>query len=586
MYQDVVFVWRSRLSKAGIVLCCLGIFLFPLPGSLALLSYLILQEYYEKKSSKLMILTFGFFLIGVSIFYLNQKQMSRSSIGLLSLIYTQLIANQDGFASMVAYVTADGYFREHFLPSAIQWFCGINLFGWGVGVMIVSFGLLLQKSSSEILMHETVKQETRREVMLNSRGGINFNDKGHVGAFGSTRTGKTATILHYIEQSIREGQFTVVIDGKGGTSTYDLNIVTEKLAKKYNRKLYVINQSEISKTNPYNPFKGITETELKDLLSSLTEWSEEHYRIQALTYWQVMGRVMRAADIQYSFQSIIKYSDPSNFKNLIEGLYSQDIISKELYSRAKQVLASCKDTVVQAIGRLAIFNDGDGRYLFGQDGFTLRQAYEEGAVVVVYLNEFKYSDFARSLGKLVVAEYKLFLSQKAERDDQTEALLVMDELGVYVDESFEALLNRTASFSVKTIVAMQVIADVNKVSEELTKQILGNLTNFVILRTDDDTANELSKFIGTEKQVKQTSRSNEEGNTGESSNNVVDEFVINPNKIKRLPNLHGYYYSHNRPGEPSKFVTTFVKTGKEKPTKENERKIHKKKPERIVLSKK
>ncbi|MGF1957484.1 TraM recognition domain-containing protein [Enterococcus casseliflavus] len=299
-----------------------------------------------------------------------------------------------------------------------------------------------------------------------------------------------------------------------------------------------------------------------------------------------MGRVMRAADIQYSFQSIIKYSDPSNFKNLIEGLYSQDIISKELYSRAKQVLASCKDTVVQAIGRLAIFNDGDGRYLFGQDGFTLRQAYEEDAVVVVYLNEFKYSDFARSLGKLVVAEYKLFLSQKAERDDQTEALLVMDELGVYVDESFEALLNRTASFSVKTIVAMQVIADVNKVSEELTKQILGNLTNFVILRTDDDTANELSKFIGTEKQVKQTSRSNEEGNTGESSNNVVDEFVINPNKIKRLPNLHGYYYSHNRPGEPSKFVTTFVKTGKEKPTKENERKIHKKKPERIVLSKK
>lgn len=533
-----------------------------------------------------MILTLGFFLLVVSIFYLNQKQMGRSSIGLLSLIYTQLIANQDGFASMIAHVTADGYFREHFIPTTIQWILGINLFGWGVGTMVVSTGLLLQKSSSEILMDETVKQETRREVMLNSRGGINFNDKGHVGAFGSTRTGKTATILHYIEKSIREGQFTVVIDGKGGTLKYDLNIVTEKLAKKYNRKVYVINQSEISKTNPYNPFKGITETELKDLLSSLTEWSEEHYRIQALTYWQVMGRVMRAAEIQFSFQSIIKYSDPSNFKNLIEGLYGKEIISKELYSRAKQVLASCKDTVVQAIGRLAIFNDGDGRYLFGQDGFTLRQAYEEGAVVVVYLNEFKYSDFARSLGKLVVAEYKLFLSQKAERDDQTEALLVMDELGVYVDESFEALLNRTASFSVKTIVAMQVIADVNKVSEELTKQILGNLTNFVILRTDDDTANELSKFIGTEKQVKQTSRSNEEGNTGESSNNVVDEFVINPNKIKRLPNLHGYYYSHNRPGEPSKFVTTFVKTGKEKKISENEHRVHKKKPERIVLSKK
>lgn len=51
---------------------------------------------------------------------------------------------------------------------------------------------------------------------------------------------------------------------------------------------------------------------------------------------------------------------------------------------------------------------------------------------------------------------------------------------------------------------MQVIVDVTKVSKELSKQILGNLTIFLIMRTDDETANELSKFIGTDKQVKQT----------------------------------------------------------------------------------
>lgn len=34
-------------------------------------------------------------------------------------------------------------------------------------------------------------------------------------------------------------------------------------------------------------------------------------------------------------------------------------------------------------------------------------------------------------------------------------------------------------------------------------------------------------------------RSNEEGHTGENSNNAVDEFVINPNKIKRLKDLGG-----------------------------------------------
>lgn len=51
---------------------------------------------------------------------------------------------------------------------------------------------------------------------------------------------------------------------------------------------------------------------------------------------------------------------------------------------------------------------------------------------------------------------------------------------------------------------MQVIAEVTKVSKELSKQILENLTNFLIMCTDDETANELPKFIGTDRQVKQT----------------------------------------------------------------------------------
>ncbi|MDT2835911.1 TraM recognition domain-containing protein [Enterococcus durans] len=74
----------------------------------------------------------------------------------------------------------------------------------------------------------------------------------------------------------------------------------------------------------------------------------------------------------------------------------------------------------------------------------------------------------------------------------------------HIEETFEGLFNRARAFNVKTIVVMQVIVDVTKVSKELSKQILGNLTIFLIMRTDDETANELSKFIGTDKQVKQT----------------------------------------------------------------------------------
>lgn len=558
LYKDIVFSWRSRLSKIGLVISGLGIFLFPLPGSIALGTYFYLQRKYTKKDTlRYLVLVSGILLL-ISLIILKKEQLSQSILGLLSFLYYHLFRSTNGLSGFMDRITSQTYASDYFWPHVTQWIMGINIFGWSISTLIVTGGLSVQKSSVDILMDETKKDENKRDALLDNRGGICFEDKGHVGAFGMTGSGKTATVLNYIERAIKIGQFTVVLDGKGGITEWDLNTVTEALARKYNRKLYVINQSDISKTNPYNPFLGITETELKDLLSSLTEWSEEHYRNQALTYWQMMGRVLRKVGIPFSFETIIRYSDPNELKSLVETAVENGTISKKLSARCLSVISANRQTVLSAIGRLAIFNDGDGRYLFGEDGFSLRQAYEENAVVVVYLNEFKYSDFARSLGKLVVAEYKLFLSLKNQRKDESEALLVMDELGVYVEDNYEGLLNRTRSYGVKTIICMQVIADIEKVCDKLLKQLLGNLTNFLIMRTDDDTANEVAKFIGTEKQVKRTSRSNEEGNTGESSNNVADEFVLNPNKIKNLDDLEGYYYSHNRPGKPAKFYTTFV----------------------------
>ena len=191
----------------------------------------------------------------------------------------------------------------------------------------------------------------------------------------------------------------------------------------------------------------------------------------------------------------------------------------------------------------------------------MRSAFEANAVVIVLLNEFSYGDFARSTGQLVLEDIKSLISRLLKGEyAEKETLLVLEELGVYVNNGIEGLLNRSRSAGVKTIVSMQTTADVDKVNPDLTRQIIGNCNDFMIMRvTDQDSAETMAKLIGTEKNIQKTSRTTEGISTGESSNKLVDQFRISPNEIKNLPSLFGIYYTKEKPNEVKRFKTKFIK---------------------------
>ena len=107
---------------------------------------------------------------------------------------------------------------------------------------------------------------------------------------------------------------------------------------------------------------------------------------------------------------------------------------------------------------------------------------------------------------------------------------------------------------------MQTTADVDKENPDLTRQIIGNCNDFMIMRvTDQYSAETMAKLIGTEKGIQKTSRTSEGISTGESSNKLVDQFKISPNEIKNLPSLFGIYYTKEKPNEVKRFKTKFIK---------------------------
>lgn len=434
------------------------------------------------------------------------------------------------------------------------------------GLSLTFFGLFVstQESTQKQQLDEIRKdEETKHQKSLSSDKVLDTKSRAHLFAIGTTGSGKTANILRYVESSIKNGQPTIIVDGKGGTKEHDLATVSQKLAEKYGRTVYLVNQSDLSNTDPYNPFSGLSATEVKDMLVSMSEWESDHYKNLASRYWQIMLSVMIDNHITPTFENIILFSEPENFLQVLDEIKKRGQIDDERYLKAVNIANSEAGKQAEiSISRSAVVYEGDGAKLFGDRfGFNMRSAFEENAVVIVLLNEFSYGDFARSTGQLVLEDIKSLISRLLSGEyEEQETLLVLEELGVYVNNGIEGLLNRSRSAGVKTIVSMQTTADVDKENPDLTRQIIGNCNDFMIMRvTDQGSAETMAKLIGTEKGIQKTSRTSEGMNTGESSNKLVDQFRISPNEIKNFPSLFGIYYTKNRPNEVKRFKTKFVK---------------------------
>ena len=520
-------------------------------GAVCFISSWILERKFKKYQRGLIFLGVGSFLLVIRYFLGGLTTETLLEIPLLKEIY-----------SIINSIKIKAFNFESI--KNWSWLLKITLLSSGLSMFSYGLGVLSQpKTQIEELDEIRKDEETKHQKSLPSDKVLDTKSRAHLFAIGTTGSGKTANILRYVENSIKNGQPTIIVDGKGGTKEHDLATVTQKLAKKYGREVYLVNQSDLSNTDPYNPFSDLSATEVKDMLVSMSEWESDHYKNLASRYWQIMLSIMIDNDITPTFEKIILFSVPENFLQVLHELKKSEQIDDQRYLKAVNIANSEAGKQAEiSISRSAVVYEGDGSKLFGDHfGFNMRSAFEENAVVIVLLNEFSYGDFARSTGQLVLEDIKSLISRLLSGEyEEKETLLVLEELGVYVNNGIEGLLNRSRSAGVKTIVSMQTTADVDKENPDLTRQIIGNCNDFMIMRvTDQDSAETMAKLIGTEKGIQKTSRTTEGISTGESSNKLVDQFRISPNEIKNFPSLFGIYYTKNKPNEVKRFKTKFVK---------------------------
>ncbi|USP56441.1 hypothetical protein J2N67_006690 (plasmid) [Bacillus thuringiensis] len=136
--------------------------------------------------------------------------------------------------------------------------------------------------------------------------------KKHIGLVGTTGSGKTITIKTFLEYAILKKQAGIFIDAKG-----DMKLAEEirKFAEKHKRPFYHFNTDGVGMH--YNPLAVGTPTELTDKILTLSDWSEEHYKLSSQEFLQYLFRVFEARNVKATLTSVSQYCDADALIGLI-----------------------------------------------------------------------------------------------------------------------------------------------------------------------------------------------------------------------------------------------------------------------------
>jgi DNA helicase HerA-like ATPase len=348
----------------------------------------------------------------------------------------------------------------------------------------------------------------------------------HTFLCGATGSGKTTTILCFVDYALRNDIPLVFVDGKGDP---DLAKTLASMAASHNRELQVFSISEPESSWNYNPLSYGGPTELKDRLMELSEWREPYYQYMAERY------------LQMAFTLFEKTYDTFDLSSFIYGLAPEKL---ELLACRLKAPASAlnylsgidKKGISGLIDRLTLIVESQIGHLFcNEPGKTISlvDSVSSKNIVLFSLDSLSYPLYAMLLGRLVINDLKAVASRRTK--DDPLVLTIYDEFNVFARRNVVDLINKTRSKGFAALIAAQSLADLDVCDSALKKQIVQNCNTLIIQRQNaSDDAEELSRNIGTEETWMMTHQVDSNGGTGSGSLRFVKEFMIHPDKIKRL----------------------------------------------------
>lgn len=371
----------------------------------------------------------------------------------------------------------------------------------------------------------------------------------HIFVCGTTGSGKTVALSNYIQNCMKKDFPMLIIDGKGDTGKDSILDVLTQLNKQYRKKIYCINLTNPSFSDTYNPFYNTSPTVAKDMLINMTDWSEEHYKVNAERYLQRLILLMNKADIKLSFRTIVKHMELEKFSALSMQLVKEKIISKEKHLENLEIAKTSGKIAENSIARFSTVAESELGEIFSDTGIDITTALQEKAIILFILNPLIYPEISPAFGRLVLIDSKKAIGQRFQNHNRT--FFLFDEINVYASKTLIDIVNKSRSANVTCVLATQSLSDLASAEDEhFTQQIIENCNNYLVLRQNSAVnAENWANILGTRQTMDVTYQLQQNGfdvtQTGLGSARSVREFLYHPDEIKQLQTGYGIFLSRD-----------------------------------------
>ena len=387
-------------------------------------------------------------------------------------------------------------------------------------------------------------------VGLNGRREIRIPDNAkHVFVCGTTGSGKTVALSNFIKNAIDNDLPALIVDGKGDMGEGSLLDIVQRL-NQGRKKVYVVNLSDQAHSDSYNPFLGASSAMATDMLINMTDWSEEHYKLNAERYIQRILQLLELGQISLSFRKILACMKPEKFTDMSNYLLQKGLISKEEHVDNLELLKTSGKVAQSSVARFSTLAEGQAGKILADDGINIAQALKENAIILFVLNPMVYPELSPAFGRLVLIDSKIAIGELFySRIDRT--FFIMDEISSYATTALTDLVNKSRSANVTCILATQSLSDLDfAVSESYKEQIIENCNNYLVLRQNSGTnADYWADILGTRATLEVTYQLQQKGldtsETGYGSARRVREYLYHPDDIKVLQAGRGIFLSRD-----------------------------------------
>lgn len=375
------------------------------------------------------------------------------------------------------------------------------------------------------------------------------DDAKHIFICGTTGSGKTVALSNYMQNCMKKDFPMLIVDGKGDTGTGSILDVLTRLNKQYQKKIYRIDLTNPALSDTYNPFCNTSPTIAKDMLINMTDWSEEHYKVNAERYLQRLILLLNKSEIPLSFRTIVKHMELDKFSALSMQLVKEKRISKEKHLENLEIAKTSGKIAENSIARFSTIAESELGELFSDTGIDITTALQEKSIILFILNPLIYPELSPAFGRLVLIDSKKAISQRFHNRNRT--FFLFDEINVYASKTLIDLVNKSRSADVTCVLATQSLSDLSSAeSEDFTQQIIENCNNYLVLRQNSAVNSEnWANILGTRQTMEVTYQLQQKGldttQTGFGSARRVREFLYHPDEIKQLQTGYGIFLSRD-----------------------------------------